>query len=194
MKRIYHTHDKWEDLGMWFKRPFYIQDAVDFTSNTELYGAYMFRVICEWPITCEHNLTSPGNRKAWLGHAAAYLAIGSPESVTRAAWGMLTIEQQNASNDKAQQCIDVWEWQHHNRGVSAISGPYIDSYIRKCYETIPDELPGELINLAPSYKFICRAILRNDQHLTTLGYSRPTNETYSLLKRIELNERIASSS
>lgn len=192
MKRIYHTHDKWEDLGMWLRKPFNLQDIIDFMADTELYGEYMWKVICEWPLTCEHNLTAPGNKQAWLGHASAYMAIGSPEAITRQAWGYLAPQQQDAANEKAQSCIDIWEWQHHNNGISAITGPYIDSYLQKGYEEIPDELPGELIELAPAYKFICRAILRNDLHLTSLGYNKPRSETYNLLKRIELNERTRS--
>lgn len=192
MLRIYHHHEKWEDLGMWFKKPFDLQKSIEFTANTDLYGDFMFKVICEYPNTCEHNLTANINQKAWLGHAAAYMAVGSPESITRQAWGYLTTEQQDAANSKAQECIEIWEWQHHNGGIAAITGAYIDAYIAKGYNVIPDELPNELIELAPSYKFICRAILRNDQHLTTLGYSKPKSEYYNILKRIELNERAAS--
>lgn len=192
MKRIYHTHDKWEDLGMWYSKPFNLQDAIDFVGNTKLYGDWMFKVICEWPITCEHNLTAPGNRLAWLGQSACFMAIGCPESITRKAWGFLTEKQQSDANQKAQECIDVWEWQHHGNGVNTISGPYIDSYLQKGYKEIPDELPGELIDLAPSYKFICRAILKNDQHLATLGYSKPKSEYYNILKKIEIDERLRS--
>ena len=190
MKRIYHTHDKWEDLGMWMRKPFPVERAIEFTGNAELYGSWMWKVICEWPIACEHNLTGTGNRRAWLGHAACFMAIGCPESVTRKAWGMLTSQQRIDADQQAQDCIDVWEWQHHGNGINPIHGPYIDSYTLRGYEQIPDELPGELIDLAPAYKFICQAILKNDQHLTTLGYSKPKSQYYSLLKRIEINERV----
>lgn len=192
MKRIYHTHDKWEDLGMWFKNPFNLQEAIDFTGNSELYGEWMWKVVCNWPLSCEHNLTATGNRRAWLGHAACFMAIGCPESITRQAWGYLSEQQRIDADQKATDCIEIWEWQHHNNGVKPISGAYIDSYLKKGYSEIPDELPGELIDLAPSYKFICRAILKNDQHLSSLGYSKPKSEYYNILKKIELNERAAS--
>lgn len=192
MLRIYHHHEKWEDLGMWFNKKFDLNEAIEFTGNTDLYGEYMFKVICNWPITCEHNLTANINRRAWLGHAACYMAIGCPESITRKAWGYLTNDQRINADAKADEAIEVWEWQHHNQGVKSITGAYIDSYLRKGYDFIPDELPGELCELAPSYKFICQAILKNDLHLTSLGYSKPKSEYYNILKRIELDERLRS--
>jgi len=39
---------------------------------------------------------------------------------------------------------------------------------------------------------ICKAILRNDFALKSLGMSKPKSEAYSLLKRIELDERARS--
>lgn len=88
----------------------YLQVAIDFTGDAELYGAAMLRVILEWPISCEHNLTDTGqNRLAWLGHAACCLATGCPEDITRQAWGHLTQEQQDKANAKAQQAVDAWE-------------------------------------------------------------------------------------
>lgn len=194
MLRIYHHHEKWEDLGMWFKAPFSLDTAIEFTGDAELYGEWMWRVVCGWPVTCEHNLTNTNsNRRAWLGHAAAYKAIGCPESITRKAWGYLTDEQRVQADAKADEVISIWEWAHHNKGVKPITGPYIDSYLKKGYSTIPDELPSELQDLAPAYKFICQAILKNDLHLTTLGYSKPKSEYYNILKRIELDERLRSS-
>jgi predicted phosphoadenosine phosphosulfate sulfurtransferase len=73
---------------------------------------------------------------------------------------------------------------------------YISSWKRKGYSSgIPDEADSvlEAMNKAPSYRAICRAILRNDIALTTLGYSRPKTDAYMALKRIELDERLRSS-
>ena len=114
MKRIWHRYEKWEDLGMWINKPKELEDelfvkAVEFTGNAELYGSYMMRVVQEYPIACEHNLTASGiNKKAWVGHAAAWMAIGCPEHITRKAWRELTEEQQDEANDKAQQAIEWW--------------------------------------------------------------------------------------
>lgn len=58
----------------------------------------------------EHHLTDVGsNRKAWLGHAAACLAIQAPEDITRQAWGYLSQKQQDDANLQAEMTIKVWE-------------------------------------------------------------------------------------
>ena len=114
MKRIWHRYEKWEDLGMWENKPKEIEEkllieAIDFTGNADLYGSYMMRVVKEYPLACEHNLTAKGiNKKAWVGHAACWMAIGCPEHVTRLAWKHLTEEQQDKANNKAQEAIDYW--------------------------------------------------------------------------------------
>lgn len=56
---------------------------------------------------------------------------------------------------------------------------------------IPDEAPTRLehLNKAPSYRQICKAILKNDYQLESLGYSKTKSIVYSDLKRIELQKR-----
>lgn len=90
--------------------------AIEFTGNAELYGAAMLRVVNEWPISCEHNLTNPSiNRKAWIGHAACCLQHGWPEYVVRAAWKHLTPQQQAKANKAAQKAISVWIEQNRQK-------------------------------------------------------------------------------
>ena len=69
----------------------------------------MLRVVNEWPLSCEHNLTADCNRQAWIGQAACCLALGVPEDITREAWHMLTQSQQDEANRKADEAILVWE-------------------------------------------------------------------------------------
>jgi hypothetical protein len=77
VKRVYHRYEKWEDFrdGMWrvvtkSEESELLKVALEFTGNAERYGSYMLRVIQEWPISCEHNLTNGGmNQLAWVGHA-----------------------------------------------------------------------------------------------------------------------------
>jgi hypothetical protein len=126
MQRIYHPYWNWEDYqsGMWRsvkgkERDIFLQRAIEFTGDDHLYGSYMFRVVDEWPISCEHNLTDLNqNRKAWIGHAACCLAINCPEDITRAAWGMLTKQQQDDANEKAEQAIRLWERFHAKKNKS----------------------------------------------------------------------------
>lgn len=56
---------------------------------------------------------------------------------------------------------------------------------------IPDEVPAELmrLGLAPSYKAICLAILRNDYALTSLGFATRRSPWYMALKRHEITGR-----
>lgn len=58
-------------------------------------------------------------------------------------------------------------------------------------EGIPDEADPKLegLNKVPSYRMICKAILKNDVALTSLGYTRPQCDSYRVLKRIEIAAR-----
>ncbi len=69
---------------------------------------------------------------------------------------------------------------------------YIEKWKKRGYEDdIPDEADAKLeaMKKVPSYRMICKAILKNDLALTSLGYSKPQCESYGILKRIELAER-----
>lgn len=110
---IWHPWWLWEEVpsNMWgnvSKRAEWLQKAIDFTADHELYGSWMLKVADAWPKSCEHNLTKPGDKRAWIGHAAVAMAIQCPEDIVRQAWGYLTQEQQDKANDKAQQAIDYW--------------------------------------------------------------------------------------
>ncbi len=99
---------------MWRRAPKVEEDAllkaaVDFTGNAKLYGSFMVLVTQEWTFACEHNLTDAAmNRRAWIGHAAACMAIGSPEYITRRAWWMLTQEQRDAADYEATNAIELY--------------------------------------------------------------------------------------
>jgi predicted phosphoadenosine phosphosulfate sulfurtransferase len=58
--------------------------------------------------------------------------------------------------------------------------------------SLPDEAPIELEqnDLVPSYRRICKAILKNDLALLSLGFNKTYCKTYSMLKRIEIEQRI----
>lgn len=73
---------------------------------------------------------------------------------------------------------------------------YLKSWTKRGYsDGIPDESDARLeaINKAPSYRNVCRAILKNDLALVSLGFQRPKIASYMALKRIELDERLRSS-
>lgn len=69
---------------------------------------------------------------------------------------------------------------------------YISIWEKRGYETgIPDEADQKLesMGLVPSYRLICKAILKNDLALTSLGFQREKTKSYNLLKKIELSAR-----
>lgn len=69
---------------------------------------------------------------------------------------------------------------------------YIQTWMEQGYpDGIPDEVPMVLmrLGLAPSYKAICFALLKNDLTLKSLGFTAPVSRFYSELKRIEINKR-----
>jgi len=114
-KRVYHPYALWEEIShnMWGdveNEKQWLEKAIEFTGNYKLYGSFMQRVIKEWPISCENALTDYNmNRKAWIGHAAAALAMQCPEHITRKAWKHLSYEQQYLANEEASRAIRAWE-------------------------------------------------------------------------------------
>lgn len=69
---------------------------------------------------------------------------------------------------------------------------YIKTWKRRGYAPdIPDSVPESLLKLqlAPSYKAICLAILKNDHSMKSLGFTPKKSKWYNKLKRIELTNR-----
>jgi hypothetical protein len=125
MIQIFHRYEFWEDYlnGMWRKESKQyesekIQEIIEFTGNHILYGKAMIRVINEWPISCENNLSNLSlNRKAWLGHAACCIERNYPEYLVRQAWQLLTDEQRNLANKEAINAIKIWEQRIKSRNI-----------------------------------------------------------------------------
>ena len=69
---------------------------------------------------------------------------------------------------------------------------YLNKWSMQGYlNDIPDEVPNQLmkLGLAPSYKAIALAILKNDHNMQDLGFSPPKSPWYSAIKRIEIAGR-----
>jgi hypothetical protein len=99
----------WGDVS---HRKTWLQMAIAFTGNADLYGEWMRKVADSWRHSCEHALTKTGDKRPWIGHAAVAMAIGCPEDIVREAWGHLTEEQQNKANAKAAEAIEYWRSNH----------------------------------------------------------------------------------
>ena len=71
--------------------------------------------------------------------------------------------------------------------VNAITN-YIRQWEQRCYRKgIPDEVPIELNKIVPSYKNIAICILNNN--LKPLGIEGKKSKFYSILKRMEIEQR-----
>lgn len=122
MNKIYHHYELWEDYmnGMYKtlsakEKNIMLNKAITFTGNAPLYGEWMLKVVNEWPVSCDQNLTDVHiNQKAWIGHAACCMAIECPEDITRQAWGCLSKQQQDDANNQADIAIRVWNEKQGN--------------------------------------------------------------------------------
>ena len=69
---------------------------------------------------------------------------------------------------------------------------YVSNWHKQGYENgIPDfaEPRLEALNKAPSYRMICKAIMKNDVTLASLGFSRQPCDAYMAFKKIEIEAR-----
>lgn len=117
IKQTWTPYWLWEDWlnGMWSKTEFDMHKCIEFTGNHVKYGEAMKIVIEKWPNTMLNSLTNPSiNKRAFLGHCAASMAIGCPEYITRMAWRELTDEQRFLADKVAQETIDKWKENYIN--------------------------------------------------------------------------------
>lgn len=69
---------------------------------------------------------------------------------------------------------------------------FIVGWKKRGYDTIPDEAPHhlEVKCWVPSWKRMCRSILRNDYYCKGLGQTQPKSEAYGKFKAIQLKNRM----
>ena len=119
MERIYHHYELWEDYknGMYNEckqgRAERVIEAARILGTPEICMEAMKKVVSEWKISTEYNLSNVGvNRKAWLGQAACSCYANIHEDETREAWGIMTEEQRVMANKIAQTIISQWQREH----------------------------------------------------------------------------------
>lgn len=117
MKRIYHHHEKWEEV----KYNMYgdsetkdkkklIQQVINYFNNKSLVETYMAFVVDNFQYSCEHIFTNPNmNRIAWLGQSSVAVWEKIPREITMIAWNYLNLHIQERANQIAQNEIDRWE-------------------------------------------------------------------------------------
>ena len=117
--RIWHHFEKWEDYhhGMYDEdregRPERVLRAAEILGDPIQCETAMRKVVAEWPIASEYNLSNAEiNRRAWLGQAACSIYGGVHEDETREAWGLLSNEQRVRANKIATVVIKEWLYEH----------------------------------------------------------------------------------
>jgi hypothetical protein len=190
-----------------------------FLSDISRFESALLRVQTEWPISCEQFLSNENiNRIAWLGQSSMCIETGVP-ACFRSGFRLLSGAEQIAANMAALKWLNIWLHEHNGTAVnlslnmsdeitedelSPLSGAdnetgtagrarhYVTTWKQCGYPSgIPDEVPGELQRnlLAPSYKALCQALLKNDMSLKSLGFTAKPSKYYGILKRIEIEAR-----
>lgn len=116
MQRIFHHYSLWEDYhaGMYDEskdgRAERVQNAAEILGTPDVCRKAMEKVVAEWKISTEYNLSNIEiNRKAWLGQAACCCWAGIHEDETREAWGIMTDAQRIEANRIAACIIKKWQ-------------------------------------------------------------------------------------
>lgn len=121
MKRIYHRWENWEcyRAGFFNEHPPKGMTTEDcqkeyavFLRDLRRFKLAAYRVLDEWPNSCEHNLTNETmNRIAWVGQSAMCIETGIP-SKYRGGYHLLTPEEQLAADQTALDVINYWMFLH----------------------------------------------------------------------------------
>lgn len=117
MKQIFHHYEKWEDWRFGFydsmsgkAKEKAIQTVIEVFSDPELTELLMRKVIKEWPISCEQNLSNPNmNKIAWLGQASLSLGFKIPQNITMKAWSEVPKNFREKADIIANNIIKEWE-------------------------------------------------------------------------------------
>jgi len=219
VRRMYHPWHKWECYKAGFYRTtppkgMSPDDArqmyCEFLEDTPRFESALQRVTSEWRHSCEHFLSNQNiNRIAWLGQSSMCIATGIP-ACFRGGFKLLSEVQRDTANATADKWL--WKWakeQDRPQLCFEFSFPRalrpgttqerVAEYVRRWRtmgypEGIPDTVPERLaaLGLAPSWQSVALALLKNDLHLTALGFSAPTSKWYSAIKHLEIQRREAA--
>lgn len=109
-------YTEWEDFqaGMyrmeWDNETELKNKSIELLSDSEKFMEVMKKILIEWPVSCDENLSNSScNRRAWLGQAACCYSHGCPELLTRKAWAELSYLKQYKANRAADSIIKTYE-------------------------------------------------------------------------------------
>lgn len=115
MDRVWHHFEEWECVRAGMYVPMEpseerVARAVSVLGVAHECDRAMRQVAERWPVSVAQVFSDTArNRRAWLGRACVCEATGLPEAVTRVAWYMLTLLQQDTANAIADAVIGEWE-------------------------------------------------------------------------------------
>jgi hypothetical protein len=210
------THfESWEGVPCGFFSPVHpkgkrsCEEAyAEFLSDLRLFDRSISKVFNEWPMMCLHFMSNTSmNKIAFLGQTAMCIHTGVP-SCFRGGFKLLTAEQQRQADAVAEVRLNEWTFdnymevrlfgaEHKKTRLNKVKGTHnrIREYVRawkeRGYNAIPDDLPCGLEGHAPSYKQIALCLLKNDMHMTGLGFTVQASPWYSAIKREEISRRKA---
>lgn len=123
MKRIYHHHNKWEEVKYKMydnfnhkKKYVLVEMVIDYFNNKKLIEKWMAFVTDNFKFSCEHNFTNPNmNHVAWLGQASVSAYLKIPKEITIIAWNYLDEKTQERANQIARNEIKRWRLQNEER-------------------------------------------------------------------------------
>jgi hypothetical protein len=117
--------DHWEDYGagMYAQRldPDHIESAAGLLRDPEAFAEAASEMLREWPVAALQNIHHMwSGRNAWVGQATCCYSVGATSAETRAAWGLLTNNEQRAANSVAQSVRADWKKGHHDAQASFV--------------------------------------------------------------------------
>jgi hypothetical protein len=121
MRRVAHPYTRWEDYraGMYDRSStptMAADDAFELLTDPERFAGAITAMLEAWPTAAENQLTRPGAKSwSWLGAAACMHAVNVPQHCTRAAWWLMSKDQQDAANEVAEDARQKWALEREGR-------------------------------------------------------------------------------
>lgn len=122
VERIYRTWDEWEcyPAGFYDPKPpkgMTMEDARQqyamFLKDTARFSRALYRVITEWPMSCEHYLSNEKmNRIAWLGQASMCIETGISKFFC-GGYFLLSEDEQKIADETALIYLNKWMVRHN---------------------------------------------------------------------------------
>jgi len=120
MKQIFHRYEVCEDyLAGLYRLPgpmdceLHVSIARMILTRQSIFYNAAIAMVEQWPIAAENNLSNlHRNRQAWIGQATCCFVQGVAEHETKAAWNLMSPQQQLEANNTADEVIKEWEKAH----------------------------------------------------------------------------------